>query len=73
MAKSVRIEEDLYTSARDQAKVENRTIAEQIEFWAKVGRTALDNPELPAHFIADVLLSMAESKENAMPYKTQSK
>lgn len=67
-AKSIRIEEDLYLSARDKAKAENRTIAEQIEFWAKVGRTALDNPDLPARFIADVLISMSEPSENAIPY-----
>lgn len=35
--------------------------AGQLEFWAKVGHAALDNPDLPASFIAESLMSMAES------------
>ena len=68
----VRIENDLYISARDQAKAEHRTIAGQIEFWAKVGRAALDNPDLPADFIAETLTSMAEPIENAVPFVPRS-
>ena len=69
MGMPVRIEDDLYASARDQAKAEHRTIAGQIEFWAKVGRAALDNPDLPVDFIADVLISMAEARDKATPYE----
>ncbi len=72
MGMPVRIEDDLYTSARDQAKAEHRTIAGQIEFWAKVGRTALDNPDLPVDFIAETLISMAEPIENAVPFEPRS-
>lgn len=69
MGMPVRIEDDLYISARDQAKAEHRTIAGQIEFWAKIGRAALDNPDLPIDFIAESLISMAESRDNATPYE----
>ncbi len=72
MGMPVRIENDLYISARDQAKAEHRTIAGQIEFWAKVGRAALDNPDLPADFIAETLTSMAEPIENAVPFVPRS-
>ncbi len=68
MGMPVRIEDDLYASARDQAKAEHRTIAGQIEFWAKVGRAALDNPDLPVNFISETLISMAEPREKAVPY-----
>jgi len=68
MGMPVRIEDDLYASARDQAKAEHRTIAGQIEFWAKVGRTALDNPDLPVDFIAEALMSMAEPVEQATAF-----
>lgn len=68
MGMPVRIEEDLYASARDQARAEHRTIAGQIEFWAKVGRTALDNPDLPVDFISAALISMAEPAEQATPF-----
>lgn len=68
MGMSVRIENDLYASARDEAKAEHRTISGQIEFWAKVGRAALDNPDLPVDFIAESLISMAEPIGQAAPF-----
>jgi hypothetical protein len=68
MGMPVRIEDDLYISARDQAKAEHRTIAGQIEFWAKIGRTAIDNPDLPIDFIVETLISMAEEKSEATPF-----
>ena len=73
MGMPVRIEDDLYISARDQAKAEHRTIAGQIEFWAKVGRAALDNPDLPIDFIAESLISMAEPVEDAVAFLPRSK
>lgn len=68
MGMPVRIEDDLYASARDQAKAEHRTNAGQIEFWAKVGRTALDHPDLAVDFIAEALMSMAEPVALATPF-----
>ena len=62
---SVRIDERLVNSARTAAKAEFRTVQGQLEFWAKVGRAALDNPELPASFIAESLMSMAEPREDS--------
>ena len=62
---SIRIEQKLYEQARSQAAVEHRTIAGQVEYWAKVGRAALDNPDLPVSFIAESLASMAEPREDA--------
>ena len=49
---SVRIDENLVNAARAAAKAEFRTLQGQLEFWALVGRAALDNPDLPASFIA---------------------
>ena len=65
---SVRIDEDLIRSARTAAKEEFRTLQGQIEFWAKVGRAALDNPDLPASFIAESLMSLAEPHEQSTPF-----
>ncbi len=65
---SIRINQDLYDQARSEAACEHRTIAGQIEFWAKVGRAALDNPDLPVGFIAEALASMAEPRETATPF-----
>ncbi len=65
---SVRIDEDLVDAARFAAKAEFRSVQGQVEFWAKVGRAALDNPDLPASFIAESLMSLNEPREQAVPF-----
>jgi hypothetical protein len=69
---SVRIDEDLVSAARTAAKAEFRTLQGQLEFWAKVGRAALDNPDLPASFIAESLMSMAEPREDSTVFVPRS-
>jgi hypothetical protein len=69
---SIRIEQKLYEQARSQALAEHRTIAGQVEYWAKVGRAALDNPDLPVSFIAESLASMAKSREEATAFEPTS-
>jgi len=69
---SVRMSEALVNSARAASKAEFRTVQGQLEFWAKVGRAALDNPDLPASFIAESLMSMAEPREDAADFVPRS-
>lgn len=69
---SIRIDESLVNAARSAAKSEFRTLQGQIEFWAKVGRAALDNPDLPASFIAESLMSMNEPVEESTPFVPRS-
>ena len=69
---SVRIDEALVDAARAAAKAEFRTVQGQVEFWAKVGRAALDNPDLPASFIAESLMGLAEPPEAATPFVPRS-
>ena len=69
---SVRIDEELVSAARSAAKAEFRTVQGQVEFWAKVGRAALDNPDLPASFIAESLMSMAERREDSTAFVPRS-
>ena len=72
-SKSIRIDQTLYNQARDEAVAEHRTIAGQVEYWAKVGRAALDNPDLPVSFIAESLASMAEPREKSSPFVPRSR
>jgi hypothetical protein len=60
MGMPVRIDNLLYEQAKNEAKAEHRTIAGQIEFWASVGRSAIDNPELSVEFVLPVLGSMRD-------------
>jgi hypothetical protein len=62
MSRLIKINHDLYEAAKREARFERRTIQAQIEFWVKVGRAAIDNPDLPASFIADSLASLSEPK-----------
>jgi hypothetical protein len=70
---SIRINQDLYEQARQDAAAEHRTIAGQIEFWARVGRAALDNPDLPVSFVAESLASLAEPRDQAAQFIPRSK
>ena len=62
----------LYELAKQDAALEYRSIAGQIEFWARVGRAALDNPDLPVSFVAESLASMAEPREQSQPFVARS-
>ncbi len=70
---SIRIDQALYNQAKNEAAAEHRTIAGQVEYWAKVGRAALDNPDLPVSFVAESLASMAEPREDAVPFAPRSR
>lgn len=71
MGMPVRIDSDLYDQAKAHANAERRTIAGQIEFWALIGKAALDNPDLPIDFVRDLLLAKAEGKSLATPFVPQ--
>jgi hypothetical protein len=64
----IRICQTLYEQARSAARAESRTIAGQVEYWARLGRAALDNPDLPVSFIAEAMASMAEPREDAIVF-----
>lgn len=70
---SIRIDQNLYDQAKSDAAAEHRTISGQVEYWAKVGRAALDNPDLPASFIAESLAALAEPRDQATPFEPRSR
>jgi hypothetical protein len=73
MGMPVRIDDDLYDQARAHAQANRRTIAGQIEFWAIVGRTALDNPDLQIDFVRDLIIARAEGPVLATPFVPEGK
>jgi hypothetical protein len=73
MGLPVRIDTDLYDQAKLHAHAERRTIAGQIEFWAIVGKAALDNPDLPIEFVRDLMIAKGEGKALATPFVPHSK
>ncbi len=63
MPSAVRISDDLIKKARSRSRALKRSVAGQIEFWAKIGEIAEDNPDLPYSFIQDILIGLEETKD----------
>ena len=68
MSIAVRIDDGIYDAAAKTAKAEYRNISQQIEYWATIGKTALDNPDLPIDFIRDVLVARGRDRSLAEPF-----
>ena len=62
MATAVKVSDDLFEKARIKSKVFKRSIAGQIEYWAKIGQMIEENPELPLPFIQDILVGREQIK-----------
>ncbi|MBS0055158.1 hypothetical protein [Yersinia sp. Marseille-Q3913] len=60
MAISIRLDEDFVTDVKIHAEASSRSVPKQIEHWAKIGRIAEDNPDLPYSFILETLLAKSE-------------
>lgn len=68
MGVPIRIDEQIYSEAKKVARSEFRSIPNQIEFWANLGKCALDNPDLPIEFIKDLLMSKRQDRSLAEPF-----
>lgn len=60
MPTAIRVSETLVNKAKATAKAMNRSMAGQIEYWAKIGQIAEENPDLPYSYIQDILISLEE-------------
>ena len=60
MGQAVRLSEGMVNQAKSISKVFNRSLAGQIEYWAKIGRIAEENPEMNYEFIKNVLIAREE-------------
>lgn len=65
---TIRIDESVYDAAAKTAKAECRTIPHQIEYWAKIGKAALDNPDLPIDFVRDIVVALSQDPSLAEPF-----
>jgi hypothetical protein len=57
---AVNISEDIINEAGKYASVYSRSVTMQIEHWARIGKIAEENPDLPYAFIGDVLIGKIE-------------
>lgn len=63
MSTAIRISDKLVRKARVKSAVENRSITGQIEYWAKIGKCAEENPGLSFNLIKEILTGMEELDE----------
>ena len=62
MPTAIQLSELLIEQAEPYAQAMNRSVAEQIEYWARLGKVAEENPDLPIPMLQDMLVSMEEVK-----------
>ena len=63
MPTTVRISDDLLNEARKYSKIDHRSLAGQVEHWAKIGKCAEENPGLTYDLIKDILIGLAELEQ----------
>ena len=62
MAVVMKLSKDLVEDAKIVAAAEHRSVPKQIEYWARIGKAVLENPDLPLRMIQDTMLSLEEAK-----------
>ena len=58
---TVKLSKDIVSEAKIMSKALNRSLAGQIEHWAKIGRLAEENPDLTYEFIKNILIAQQEA------------
>ena len=60
MATAVRVSDELVGEARKFSRIDHRSVAGQIEHWARIGKCAEENPDLPYSLIKEILIGLDE-------------
>jgi hypothetical protein len=63
---AINLSEQLVEEAKPVAQATHRSVSEQIEYWARLGKVAEENPDLPIHMMQDILASIEEVKASKM-------
>jgi hypothetical protein len=63
MSTAIRVSDQLVKKARLISTVENRSITGQIEYWAKIGKCAEENPDLTFNLIKEILIGVEELED----------
>ncbi|MEX0672391.1 MAG: hypothetical protein WD068_03470 [Candidatus Babeliales bacterium] len=63
MSKTVKLPEDFLKEVKRYAEIENRSVPKQIEHWSRIGKIAIENPDLPYEFIAKTLRGLKDIED----------
>jgi len=70
MAKAIKLSDELVTDAAIHGNAQHRSAPRQIEYWARIGKLADENPDLPLGFIKDTLTGIQKVEaDNVSDYK----
>lgn len=70
MAVALKLSAELVEDAKTTAAAEHRSVPRQIEYWARIGKAVLENPDMPLRLIQDTMLSLEEAKNGKVtPYQ----
>ena len=70
MSSSVRLDGSFVEQTKIIAKVFKRSLASQIEYWARIGKISEENPDLTYEMIKNILIAKAEVEAGQLePYK----
>lgn len=64
MGSAIRISDMLVKEAKIRSKVENRSLTGQIEYWAKIGKMAEENPDLSYSLLRELLIGIEQLDSN---------
>jgi hypothetical protein len=62
MPSVVKLSDELINDARPYANAMHRSVPKQIEHWARLGKAAEENSDMPITMIQDVFISLEEAK-----------
>jgi hypothetical protein len=63
MATAIRISEELIGDAKKFSRIDHRSLTGQIEHWARIGKCAEENPDLPYNLIKEILIGIEELEQ----------
>ncbi len=70
MSIAIRISDPLARKARTHSRALHRSIAGQIEYWAKMGEILEDNPDLCFSFVQEILVGREQAEAGELtPYE----
>ena len=59
---AIKLSDLLIEDAKSYAQAMHRSVPKQIEYWARLGKVAEENPDLPINMLLDMLVSIEEVK-----------
>ena len=69
MSIAIKLSDLLVGDAKPFVQAMHRSVPKQIEYWARLGKIAEENPDLPISMLQDILVGIEEVKSGKItPY-----